>query len=125
MLLNATLPVPSRDMTMKPNAADAFLDTPTPSAEWQRLGDAERLQRINAIVSSSPHAAQVNVLAARADGEIILCFNGPVAAHVRGGLLLDLEAQFKQHIDPALNVWLEPLGDKNSLRNLRGIEVKS
>jgi hypothetical protein len=31
----------------------------------------------------------------------------------------------KAHIDDALTVWLEPLGDRNSLRNLRGIEVKS
>ena len=37
----------------------------------------------------------------------------------------DLEAFLKESIDPGLVVWLEPLGDRSSLRNLRGIEVKS
>ncbi len=49
----------------------------------------------------------------------------PVPAGKRGTLLLDLEAGLKQLIDPGLVVWLEPLGDRSSLRNLRGIEVRS
>lgn len=48
----------------------------------------------------------------------------PVPADKRGTLLLDLEASLKESIDPGLVVWLEPLGDRSSLRNLRGIEVK-
>ena len=43
----------------------------------------------------------------------------------RGPLLLDFEVFLKEAIDPGLVVWLEPLGDRNSLRNLRGIEVKA
>lgn len=110
---------------MKPNPQDAFADTPTPSTSWSSMSDAERLQIVANLLRELPSAEQVQIIEARADGEIILSFNAPVPADVRGGLLLDLEAFLKQTVDPALNVWLEPLGDKNSLRNLRGIEVKS
>ena len=37
---------------------------------------------------------------------------------------MDFEVHLLAYVDGALNVWLEPLGDRNSLRNLRGIEVK-
>jgi len=45
-------------------------------------------------------------------------------ASERGPFLLDLE-DYLREIDQALVVWLQPLGDRNSLRNLRGIEVKT
>ena len=35
-----------------------------------------------------------------------------------------LEEDLKLNIDKGLTVWCEPLGDKNSLRNLRGIKIK-
>jgi hypothetical protein len=38
---------------------------------------------------------------------------------------LDLEELFKKSVDQGITVWGEALGDKNSLRNLRGIEVKT
>jgi hypothetical protein len=47
-----------------------------------------------------------------------------LTASVRGSLLLDFEECIKKNIDQGLTVWGEALGDKNSLRNLRGIEVK-
>ena len=62
---------------------------------------------------------------AKPDGQVIIRLLEPVPADKRGTLLLDLEAFLKESIDPGLAVWLEPLGDHNSLRNLRGIEVKS
>ena len=40
----------------------------------------------------------------------------------RGPLLLDLEDELCK-IDKSIRVWHIPLGDKNSLRNLRGIKV--
>jgi hypothetical protein len=59
------------------------------------------------------------------DGQVIIRLMVPVPADKRGYLLLDLEAFLKESIDPGLVVWLEPFGDRSSLRNLRGIEVKS
>ena len=38
-------------------------------------------------------------------------------------MLIDLENKIKT-IDPGLTLWLEPVGDKSKLRNLRGITFK-
>jgi hypothetical protein len=40
-------------------------------------------------------------------------------------LILDLEEFLKNHLDSGISIWCEPLGDKNSLRNLRGIQIKT
>jgi hypothetical protein len=44
---------------------------------------------------------------------------------MRGAFLLDLELLLKENIDSGVFIWCEPIGDKNSLRNLRGIEIVS
>jgi len=38
----------------------------------------------------------------------------------RGSLLLDLEDALCEY-DPSIRIWHTPLGDKNTLRNLRGV----
>lgn len=65
------------------------------------------------------------IVDAKLDGQIIVKLLQPVAADKRGTLLLDLEEFLIKSIDRGLVVWLEPFGDRSSLRNLRGIEVKS
>ena len=40
----------------------------------------------------------------------------------RGSLLLDLEDELCK-LDANIRVWHTPLGDKNSLRNLRGVQL--
>jgi hypothetical protein len=47
-----------------------------------------------------------------------------IPTNIRGLLLLDLEKKLKDNIDNGLTVWLEPVGDKSKLRNLRGIKIK-
>ena len=37
--------------------------------------------------------------------------------------LLDFEEWIKKMLDTGISIWHVPIGDKNSLRNLRGIEV--
>lgn len=109
------------------NFRDAQADTPLPGSEWRRLSDVERRTRV--IDALRTGAAALNgavvIAAAKEDGQIIVNLKEPLSAGKRGPLLLDLEAFLKKAIDPGLAVWLEPLGDRNSLRNLRGIEVKA
>lgn len=95
-------------------------ETPTPHASWRQLTDTERLARVKAAAQTEG----VTPVAAKDDGQVIVLL-GPVPAGKRGTLLLDYETALKRAVDPALIVWLEPLGDRNSLRNLRGIEFKS
>lgn len=61
----------------------------------------------------------------RAEGmDITLGFTEPVPASERGTLLMDAEDILREATGLPLIIWHEPLGDRNSLRNLRGIEVK-
>jgi hypothetical protein len=100
--------------------------TPTPGPAWLKWTADERLVAAQENVRSGPAGASgVVVIAAKPDGQIIVNLSGSLSPSKRGPLLLDLETSLKETIDPSLVVWLEPLGDKNSLRNLRGIEVKS
>ncbi len=65
------------------------------------------------------------IVEAKTDGQVIVKLPEPVPADKRGTLLLDLEEFLKKSIDPGLVVWHESFSDRSSLRNLRGIEVKS
>jgi hypothetical protein len=44
----------------------------------------------------------------------------PLLPQERGCLLLDLEDSMCEK-DPSIRIWHTPLGDKNTLRNLRGV----
>lgn len=103
----------------------AQADTPTPGPEWRRLSDAERRARVvDALKAEAALRNAVVIAAAADDGQVVVNLVEPLSAGARGQLLLDLETFLKRTIDQGLAVWLEPLGDRNSLRNLRGIEVK-
>ena len=105
----------------------ADVDTPTPGVEWTSTNERNRLDLAIERLQMSPEdfLSRIQVVAARVDGQIVVQMKEPLPANYRGPFLLDLEEYLKAHIDDALTVWLEPLGDRNSLRNLRGIEVKS
>ena len=104
----------------------AAIDSPTPSAEWLNLNDSQRIEKINQIVNqvNLDFKMQLLIVAAKKDGQIIVRILNPLKASIRGTLLLDFEECIKKNVDQGLSVWGEALGDKNSLRNLRGIEVK-
>lgn len=105
----------------------AYADTPLPSLWWRRLSDAERHARVTDALKAGTAVLNdaVVIVAAKEDGQIIVNLAEPMSASRRGTLLLDFEAYLKKAVDPGLVVWLTSLGDRNSLRNLRGIEVKS
>lgn len=105
----------------------ANTSTPTPNTAWLLLSDDERLAFVRNSLDACNQAKYniLEILAAKQDGQVIARLLEPVPADQRGTLLLDLEAFLKESIDPGLVIWLEPLGDRSSLRNLRGIEVKA
>ena len=106
---------------------DAGTPTPAPSPAWRRRSEPERLALVMNALRAGPRALddELAVAAAKQDGQVIVRLLQPITAGRRGTLLLDLEAMLKEAVDPGLAVWLEPVGDRNSLRNLRGIEVKA
>ena len=101
--------------------------SPTPQAEWTVLAHDVKLAMVRHIFQArtDQDSKLLEVTDVKVNGEVIVQFTEAVNSSRRGGILLDAEEYLKNNIDPGLTLWLSPLGDKNSLRNLRGIEVKS
>lgn len=104
----------------------AEVDSPKPSANWLDMSEAQRIEKINQAINQKiiSLSKELLVVAAKNNGEVVVRILNPLTASVRGALLLDFEEFIKNEIDRGLTAWGEALGDKNSLRNLRGIEVK-
>jgi hypothetical protein len=105
----------------------ADVQTPVPGSFWLGLDSRQRLDNVRQALEGGPRRfiTRVQVIAAKEDGQVTLHMSESLPADQRGLFLLDLEEFLKETIDPAITVWLELLGDRNSLRNLRGIEVKA
>lgn len=104
----------------------AEVDSPNPSASWLALSESLRIEKINQVIDqkNTTFSKELLVVSAKNNGEVVVRILSPLTASVRGTLLLDFEEFLKQEIDQGITAWGEALGDKNSLRNLRGIEVK-
>ncbi len=95
------------------------------SSKWISLPVDKRFALIQALLEASAmHSQLLALTGVTEDGQVTLRFLAPVGPERRSTILLDFEDALKREIDEGLTVWLEPLGDRNSLRNLRGIEVK-
>lgn len=112
-------------MTIKPFYPHT--ESPQPSQYWLSLSESQRIDKLNQVICQKGSAFNclMSVVAAKNDGQVVVKLLRPLAASARGTLLLDFEEALKNHIDAGLTVWGEAIGDKNSLRNLRGIEVKT
>ena len=100
---------------------NANAQTPQVSGRWLDLSSNERDELVKAALTSFP---RLEFVSSDKSGSITVSFLSPCGANERGTILLDFEKVLKENIDSALTVWLEPLGDRSSLRRLRGIEVK-
>jgi hypothetical protein len=111
------------------NTFQHFADVPTPEPgqAWIDLSDSQRMSVVVKKLEDGPaeFSSQIEVASAKSDGQIIIRLRETLPPNRRGPFLLDFEAYLKEAVDDALVVWLEALGDRNSLRNLRGIEVKA
>jgi len=104
------------------NAKCAIQDTPKPSNKWKQLTESERLTLIRRV---SKNFQNLNFIRANDDGYVYLVIEENISPGDRGSSLLKLESLLKQELDEGITVWHEPIGDRNSLRKLRGIELKT
>ena len=103
---------------------DALADTPSTKVSWKEITEHERLILISRILTEDERYSIISISTAADNGQVLITLNNSLAASERGTLLLDFERNLKDKIDRGINVWCEPIGDKNSLRNLRGIQIK-
>ena len=104
---------------------NALMDSPKTSNEWTSLSCEERIKKIENFLSKlSKDFLDFKVIEARDDGHITLKTEKKFKTSERGVMLIDLEKKLKT-FDEGITVWMEPIGDKSKLRNLRGIKFKS
>ena len=96
---------------------------PVPSSKWVNSSEKERINNINAAMQNFPGHEKIEIKSALTNGQVSLELNVVMAANERGFFLLDFEEWIKEMVDTGISIWHVPIGDKNSLRNLRGIEV--
>jgi len=102
----------------------SLVKTPLTSDSWKQLSNKKRIELINKELKKK-NLEKFEVFEVPDNGNIVLKVLEPIPSNIRGMLLLDLEDQLKSNIDKGLTTWLEPVGDKSKLRNLRGIAFKS
>jgi hypothetical protein len=104
----------------------AFEQAPVCSSKWIALSTDERTALIKRFIEQNTvYSDTINLCDVAENGFVTIDFKHALGPNERGGFLLDFEHKLKQSVDVGLTVWLKPLGDRSSLRNLRGIEVKN
>jgi len=107
------------------NLSYSNTDSPSTGLSWVNMTRDKRVSLLeNSIKLFSPEI-DINVIDAQENGQVSILIKSSIEINDRGAFLLNLEDHLKSTIDIGINIWHEALGDKSSLRNLRGIEVLS
>ena len=95
-----------------------------PSEKWLLMTPEQRVAGVRAVLQSHLSKFDAEVRSAESNGNVVLKIEQTIPANERGLLLLNLESNLKKNVDEGITVWLEPVGDKSKLRQLRGVEIK-
>jgi len=104
---------------------DANADTPVTQTTWKLMPDIERINLLNEQIGKKQDYMSISINKTTESGQVLITLDGKFTASKRGIYLLDFERYLKDNVDQGISVWCETIGDKNSLRNLRGIQIKS
>ena len=104
---------------------DANAETPTTQTTWKLMPDIERIKLLNNQIRKKQDYMSISINKTTESGQVLVTLDGKFSASERGVYLLDFERYLKDNVDQGINVWCETIGDKNSLRNLRGIQIRS
>ena len=104
---------------------DANAETPVTQTTWKLMPDIERINLLNEQLGKKQDYMSISINKTTESGQVLVTLDGKFTASKRGIYLLDFERYLKDNVDQGISVWCETIGDKNSLRNLRGIQIKS
>tara|TARA_B110000008_G_scaffold18076_1_gene16780 strand:- start:2079 stop:2417 length:339 start_codon:yes stop_codon:yes gene_type:complete len=107
------------------NLSFANTDSPSTGAAWVNMAKDKRISLLESSIQLFSPQIDLNVVEVHDSGQVSIHINSVIDINDRGEFLLNLEEYLKSTIDIGINIWHEPIGDKSSLRNLRGIEVLS
>ena len=93
----------------------------------KNIEDINKIDQIKSIVHDTDATwnDKFNIISARKNGFVVFEFVKSIPVSERSKYLLDIESNLCEKLDSAITLWIAPVGDKSSLRNLRGIEVKN
>lgn len=100
-------------------------DTPIAGPVWRAMDDSSRRSEVGRVMKKCGINGELETVLCNDDGMLFFVQSEPVAVEERANFLLDFEDILKKEIDPGLTVWIEPQPDKNPLRKLRGVTVRS
>ena len=106
------------------NKDNSLAESPKVSLEWKQKSEKERIKLITDKLIENPLYKTFKVVKAEENAQVILRIEKSIPASKRGVMLLELEEMLKNFVDKSITIWLEPVGDKSKLRNLRGIKFK-
>jgi len=107
------------------NLSYSNIDSPSTSASWVNMTRDKRILLLENLIHLFSPETDISVIEAHENGQVSIIINSSIEINNRGAFLLNLEENLKNTIDVGINIWHEAIGDKSSLRNLRGIEVLS
>lgn len=103
----------------------ADVECSSPGLAWTGMSNENRIGLVSESIRKQDRFGGFEIIRTHENGNIIVNFPPDLGANKRGTLLLDLEEYLKNEIDGGVMVWCDPLGDKSTLRNLRGIQIRS
>lgn len=101
---------------------DKLFDTYKPSKNWLDSNPETRKKILSEAIGSLNLDFMFEVISVPDNGQIVLKTNENISARDRGMYLLNLERKLKDAVDQGITIWLEPVGDKSKLRQLRGVQ---
>ena len=101
------------------------IKTHTVSKSWLEDSVEYRLWKIKNFLNSNILYQDIQVKEASDEGHVVLMIEKNIPSNERGIFLLTLEEKLKKLVDKGITIWLEPVGDKSKLRNLRGVQIKA
>lgn len=107
------------------NLSYSNVDSPSTGISWVNMTKDKRILLLEGSIQLFSPEIDISVIDAHENGQVSIIINSSIEINDRGAFLLNLEENLKSTIDIGINIWHEAIGDKNSLRNLRGIEVLS
>ena len=107
------------------NLSYSNVNSPSTGISWVNMTKDKRILLLEHSIQLFSPEVDISVIDAHENGQVSIIINSSIKINDRGAFLLNLEEYLKSTIDIGINIWHEAIGDKSSLRNLRGIEVLS
>jgi hypothetical protein len=108
-------------MTKLISREESLLCSPETGIKWINLSLNEKIDKVKNVLKKENLDKTFEVNLVKNNGHVVLKTEETIPIKFRGILLLELEQKLKLLIDEGITIWLEPVGDKNKLRKLRGV----